>query len=205
MQRSSMAEDSTTTERDAPAHGPRALAVKRATLPTLGVLVLVFLIALGSSRSLAHIGGPGNLSHARHLAGSVIVLLFAIVVALATVYLAWTLLLEYSDEKSGPGERQSTWRRLLAQMAVIAMIAIVVFALAIAKPGRSRLKPRPSEQTRPGVISHLNGKSSSEQTAANLAPWVVGGALILIVLLMIAALVLRRRRYSDLEEEPLDD
>jgi hypothetical protein len=200
-----MAGDSTTTERDPLAHDPRALAFKRIALVSLAVLVLVFLVAVGSSRSLVRIGGPGDLSHTRHVTGSVVVILFAIAVALATVYVAWELLREYSDEESGPGERQSTWRRLLAQMAVIAMIAIVVFALAIAKPGRSRLRPRPSEQTRPGVISHLNGKSISEQTAADLAPWIIGGVLILLVLLMVAAFILRRRRVSALVNEPLGD
>ena len=205
MQRSPMAEDDITRERDALAHDPRALAFKRIALVSLAVLVLVFLVAVGSSRSLVRIGGPGDLSHTRHVTGSVIVILFAIAVALATVYVAWELLREYSDEESGPGERQSTWRRLLAQMTVILAIAAVIFAYVLTYGGRPKPKSPPAGQAPAGAIDHTKGKSASEQTAAGLAPWIIGGVLILIVLLMVAAFVLRRRRLSELANEPLLD
>lgn len=201
MQRSPMAEDPARSGRDAPGHGQRGLAVKRAALLSLGVLALVFLVALGSSRSLGHIGGPGDLSHAQEVTGSVIVVLIAVLVALGTLYVIWQLLREYADEDHDQGERLPTWRRLLAQLIAILTMAAVVFVLALVSKGRARSRPQPSGQRQSGTVPHAKGRSASEQTAASLAPWIIGGVLVVIVLLMIAVLILRRRRYGDLESE----
>ena len=207
MQRAPMAEDPTKSERDVPAYGLRALAVRRAALFSLGVLVLVFLVALGSSRSLVHIGGAETPSRVRLVAGSAIILLIAVVVALATSYVAWKLLRAFFEE-AGPGERQSTWRRLLAQLAVITIAAVAALVYVLLHGAQRGGRTPLSERSLPRVTSPAtgrDGRTASAQTAADLAPWVIGGALILIALLLIVLLVLRRRRHGDSEGEPLDE
>ena len=63
----------------------------RAPLLALGVFLLVFLVALGSSRSLHHVSGPGDLEHARLVAGYLIVLLVGVAVIPAMLLVIWQM------------------------------------------------------------------------------------------------------------------
>jgi hypothetical protein len=64
----------------------------RPLLVAAAVFVLVFLVALGSSRSLARVGGPGHLLAARTIAGDVGVVLFVLsaIVLAGIAYALWS-------------------------------------------------------------------------------------------------------------------
>ncbi len=55
----------------------------------LGVVLLVFLVALGSSRSLDHVSGPTDLTSARLVAGDLILLLVGLLLISAMLYVIW--------------------------------------------------------------------------------------------------------------------
>jgi len=193
MQRPEMPPRQPIHDRHAPA-GDRAHTERRVWLLVSGVVLLVFLVALGSSRSLAHVGGPGDLAGARLLAGDLIVLGVAIAVVPAVLFALWQSLHGLREE--GPlGRERRRERSLIKQVLIIALVGGVLAALALGRPqsrdrGGSPAGPRPG--TPPAAVKTVTPRS--ERAAENLFPWVVTGVGTCLVLLLTTALIQRRRR-----------
>jgi hypothetical protein len=177
MQRSEMPERQSTRDRHTPA-SRRARLESRAPLFALGVVLLVFLVALGSSRSLAHVGGPGDLTRERLIVGNLIFLLVAVAVIPAVVYVLW---------------RSLTIRGMLTLVLGLAVVGGIVAALVSSRPLTvPRIVPRsPTKQV---ITTAARQEMDSQGTAAALAPWIASAAAVGIVLLLVAAWVTRRSR-----------
>jgi len=199
MQRSEMPERRSTRDQLAPA-GRRARLERRTPLLALGVVLLVFFVALGSSRSLAHVGGAGDLTRERLIVGNVIFLLVAMTVIPALVYVIWQSLGK-TREENGPGERASSEKQMLKLVIALAIVGGALAALAYYGPSKVPQPPAPMQHG--GIPSTDN--TASEQTAQSLAPWIATGAVVVVVLLLVAAWVARRRRspFSELSADEL--
>ena len=170
------------------------LAGGRAPLLALSVFLLVFLVALGSGRSLAHVAGPGDLANTRLFIGDLLVLVVAVAVVPAVLFAGWQMLRDLrGDGAPGGGERQRE-RRVIKQVLIIALLGGAI-ALAVLA-GRQRnpaATHQPSKHHRSAVVAP-RPSSRSQKTAEELLPWVAGGVGACLVLLLSGALIQRRRR-----------
>ena len=191
-----MPESHPTRDRRAPAGRLSTLLDKRPLLLALGVLVLVFLVALGSSRSLAHTGGPGDLTHAQIVIGNLIILLVALVVFPASAYILWTHLFLRDKEPGEPGGERER-RRLLTYINVLLPVALTLVALWLLTHLKLP-KRKPIPQTRSGRRPPLPSRSNAgaEKTAAAIAPWLLVGFAVVCILVAATVLILRRRRVD---------
>lgn len=198
MQRSEMPESKSTRDQQASA-GRRARLERRTPLLALGVVLLVFFVALGSSRSLAHVGGPGNLTRERLIVGNVIFLLVAVTVIPALLYVIWQSLGRIGDE-TGPGGRESSEKKMFKLVLALALVGGTLAALANLGPSRAPAPRAPVGQVKK-IFTADN--TESKQTAETLAPWVASAAG--IALLLAAAWVARRRtQRAQLSADELD-
>ncbi len=165
----------------------------RAGLVAFAAALLVMLVALGASRSLASVGGPEGLSTSQRVLGGVIVLIVGYTVLPATVYAIWRVwkTLEPLD-LPGP-ERRSSARRLLVPVLTVTLLLIAVFAVLYARgePTPGRGEPVPERQTPAAAPRRVE---SSDKTIESLAPWVLVGVTAGFLLMAGAGLVMRRRR-----------
>jgi len=170
------------------------LAGGRAPLLALSVFLLVFLVALGSGRSLARVAGPGDLANTRLFIGDRLVLVVAVAVVPAVLFAGWQMLRDLrGDGAPGGGERQRD-RRVIKQVLIIALLGGAI-ALAVLA-GRQRnpaATHQPSKHHRSAVVAP-RPSSRSQKTAEELLPWVAGGVGACLVLLLSGALIQRRRR-----------
>jgi hypothetical protein len=198
MQRSEMPERSSTRDRRAQA-ARRGRLENRAPLLALGVFLLVFLVALGSSRSLAHVGGPGDLAGARRVAGDLIVLVVASAVIPAMLFVIWESIHALRGEEA-PGLDEHNERRVIKPVLVMALVAGAIAALSLgqAEPGRVPEKRAP----RSTHTKRVPAASPSHRTAEALAPWVAVGVGTCFVLLIAATVVRRRRDGLAMLESP---
>ncbi|MHB8059521.1 MAG: DUF4129 domain-containing protein [Gaiellaceae bacterium] len=202
MQRSDMAESQETRDQHRPA-SRRARLEGRAPLLALGVILLVFLVALGSSRSLAEVSGPDNLENAKLVAGNLIFLLVGVFVIPAVLFVVWDSLRTLRDD-AGPSPEKSRDRRMIKQVLVIALVGGVLAALALT----AHDKTSPAKPMSPGGHQGkevVPPKTGSLRLAEDLFPWVAAGAIACLVLLFALALLLRRRRGAAVPELPEDE
>jgi hypothetical protein len=165
-------------------------------LLVLAVFLLVFFVALGASRSLAHVGGPGDLAQARRFTGSLIIVLVGVAVVPATVYAAWELLRQFRGEEWPGGEAPSPWKRVAKQLLGLASAAVIIVALALAvRENRDNPATQPTSPSK-APRGPTGERTATERTAEALLPWVLASVSIALVLLIAVALVLRRRRLS---------
>ena len=168
----------------------------RAPLLALGVFLLVFLVALGSSRSLHHVSGPGDLEHARLVAGDLIVLLVGVAVIPAMLLVIWQMVRELREE--GPGDVDDhRERKVMKQVLVIALVGGAIALLALARPQKQSVESPTSNSHRP-IAAHLRDKP--DRTAETLLPWVVGGVGACCVFLVATAFIRRRRGGIAIQE-----
>ena len=195
IQRSEMPERQSTTGRRT-AVARQARIGGRTPLLALGVIVLVFLVALGSSRSLHHVSGPGDLEHARLVAGDLIVLLVGVAVIPAMLLVIWQMVRELREE--GPGDVDDhRERKVMKQVLVIALVGGAIALLALARPQKQSVESPTSNSHRP-IAAHLRDKP--DRTAETLLPWVVGGVGACCVFLVATAFIRRRRGGIAIQE-----
>ena len=171
------------------------LAGGRAPLLALSVFLLVFLVALGSGRSLAHVAGPGDLANTRLFIGDLLVLVVAVAVVPAVLFAGWQMLRDLrGDGAPGGGERQRD-RRVIKQVLIIALLGGAI-ALAVLLGGRQRDSGTTGQSSshHRGAVVAPRPSSRSQKTAEELLPWVAGGVGACLVLLLSGALIQRRRR-----------
>ncbi len=201
MQRSEMPERRSTPDQRAPAEA-RARSGNRAPLLVLGVFLLVFLVALGASRSLAHVAGPGDLAHARLVAGDLIVLLVAVAVIPAVLFAIWQSVRELrGDGVSSPDRFRE--KRVIKQVLVIALVGGALAWLALTRPQNQN--PVSPSKKRGHTTAVKPPPVRSERVAEELLPWVVTGVGTCLVLLLTAALIRRRRSSLVTRELPEDE
>jgi hypothetical protein len=201
MQRSEMAERQATPDRDGPA-SRQARIESRAPLLALGVILLVFLVALGSSRSLAEVSGPGDLEDARLVAGDLIFLLVGVIVIPAVLYVIWASLRALRDE-AAPSLEKRRERRAIKYVLIIALVGGVLAALALTAHDNTT-PARPSSPTgRHATV--VQPDPAPLRLAKSLFPWVLSGVVVCLVLLFVLALIQRRRRGAAAAEPPEEE
>ena len=171
----------------------------RALLVALGVFLLVFLVALGSSRSLDRVSGPGDLASARLVAGNLIILIVAVAVIPAVLFVIWQSL-RYLRGEGGLTPERRRERKIVKQVLVIALIGGVLALLALAQKPSARPAAPPASRRLPSTPIHPN--AVPQRTAEALLPWVVAGVGTCLVVLLFLALIQRRRRRLTIEELP---
>ena len=195
--RSEMPERQSTRDESTPA-SRRARIQGHTPLLALGVVLLVFLVALGSSRSVAHVSGPTDLTSARLVAGDLILLLVGVLLIPAMLYVIWDWLHALHDEAM-PGSRKNQKRRALKQVLVLALVGGALCAFALTRH-KSYAKPAPLSTPMSRHGTHLNTNTTPPSNTAplklaqELFPWVLAGVIACLVLLLVVTLVQRRRR-----------
>ncbi len=206
MQRSKTPEGQPTRDRYAAADRTRARMESRALPLALGVVLLVFLVALGSSRSLAHIGGPGDLTREQLVVSDLIALSIAAAAVPAMLLVLWQILHQIREEDELLASARATReKQVLKLVLVLALVTGVITAFALT---RHQIRSNPAGQrpasSRPSTTSTLpDREKSSQKTVTALAPWVVGGVDATIVLLLAGVWVARRRRRANLPHRTL--
>lgn len=188
MQRSETPKRRSTGAESAPA-GRRERTDNRAPLLVLGIVLLVFLVALGSSRSLDHVAGPSDLSGARLAAGDLLALTIAVIVIPAILLVIWLTRRELSSGAAPDlnGRIERTTIKLVVMLAVIGG-ALGLFALG--RPTNRTVRVPPVGRG----TNVVAGPQTQSQLAETLAPWIVAGVGALLVALLVGVLILRRRR-----------
>ncbi len=201
MQRSDMAERHANRDQQAPA-SRRTRLENRAPLLALGVILLVFLVALGSSRSLAHVSGPADLEKAKIVVGDVIFLLVGVLVIPAVLFVIWQSIGELRDEAVPSAEKKREWRAV-KQILVIALVGGALAALALTRDPNNTKPSRPPSSPG-GHVTKVKPDEAPLRLAENLLPWVLSGVIVCLLLLLVVVL-LQRRRGAAIEEEPEDE
>ena len=201
MQRSDMAERHATRDQQTPA-GRRARIENRAPLLALGVILLVFLVALGSSRSLAHVSGPADLEKAKIVVGDVIFLLVGVIVIPAVLFVIWQSIRELRGEAVPSSESKREWRAV-KQVLVIALIGGALAALALTR-AEDNTKPAIPPNSPGGHVTKVKPDEAPLKLAENLFPWVLTGVIVCLLLLVVVVLM-QRRRDAAVQEQPEDE
>jgi NADH:ubiquinone oxidoreductase subunit 6 (subunit J) len=163
--------------------------------------LLVFLVALGSSRSLDRVGGPGDLAGARLFAANLLVIVIAAAVIPAILFVIW----QTRRDLCGSGAANEDKRRERSVIKLALALALVGGAFALLTLGRSP-KGRPLNQPpAPGEPGRGGSSDLHSPLVEALGPWIVAGVGALLVVLIAAALILRRRRVLEVRELPADD
>jgi hypothetical protein len=180
---------------------------RRPALVAAAVFVLVFVVALGSNRSLARVGGPGHVLAARTIAGDLGVVLLVLVLAVAAVIASalWGggLLRRRrgDDEPEWAVEETPMWweKPLLLAMAFLpaaGLVAAIVFLVRLwggaTRPARTVVPPSasiaPSGHASPGAVP-------SQHAAAPVVHWWIFAAAALVLLAAAALAVVWRRLH----------
>jgi hypothetical protein len=172
----------------------------RAALVAASVFVLVFLVALGSSRSLARVRGPGHVLDARPIIGDLavvfLVLGLAVLAALAlTLWGGVRLRRRRDDEPERVVEPEPVpwWLKpillLIALMPVGGTVAVVMFAGRGGGRQTQTIAPTLSVPQRPAQP----GASPSGHGTAPLVHWWFWVALAVVALAATVIVFVRRR------------
>ena len=185
-------------------HGPRRSELSKSStgrvlLLSAGVFVLVFLVALGSSRSLARVRGPGHVLDARPIVGDLAVVFFALAfVVLGGVSFTlrggrWRRRRDDEPEQVFEREPMPWWLKpillLIALMPVGGIVAVIVFAGHGGGRQPQTIAPIVTVPQRPAQP----GASPSGHTAAPLVHWWFWVALAGVVVTLTGVAVVRRR------------
>jgi hypothetical protein len=186
----------------------------RPLLVAAAVFVLVFLVALGSSRSLARVGGPGHLLAARTIAGDVGVVLFVLsaIVLAGIAYALWSGVRrprrKADDEPEWVYEQpeMAWWEKpLLLAMALLPAAGLVAAIVFLARhwsgaphPAQTVVPPSPV----PGSTtpSHAAPLPSTHGPGTTVHWWLF--AALALVLLAAVAVAFVWRRLHPLEGFP---
>lgn len=167
----------------------------RAALVSLAVLALVIVVAVGSNRSLASVGGPGHPLNLRSIAGDIEFALAAVVLAALAldVYLLWgSGRRRKSDEPDLVREQPPVprWMQVLAVAlsAVPAAALALMLALYSGHHATHRRPPVPGT-LRPGV--HLGTPGAQGGPAG--VHWWFWGALAAVAAVAVVVMLMRRR------------
>ncbi|MGD0272622.1 MAG: DUF4129 domain-containing protein [Gaiellaceae bacterium] len=163
--------------------------------------MLVFLVALGSNRSRAHTGGPGDLTHTQLIVSDLVVLFIALVGFSASAYILWTYLMLKGRESEELGD-ESRRSKLLTYLYLLSPIAVTIAAFALV----SHLRP---QNTRPSIMAPRTlptqtppaAKTGADKTVAAIAPWFIIGFAVVCILIVATVLLQRRRRIRPLDAE----
>jgi hypothetical protein len=182
----------------------------RAALLAACVLALVFLVAVGSGRSLATVGGPGHVLRARPILGDIAV------AALVPALLVWAAIASVlwegrrrrrrDDEPEWVVEQPPAawWEKPLLVTAAFLPIAGLVTAIVVlarrlgptTPPGQTVVgtPTSPAPPARPGA-------GLEEPTAGPVVHWWLFAAAALLLLLVALAIVVVRRRLAPVARE----
>lgn len=171
----------------------------------LGVVFLVFLVALGANRSLNHVGGPGDLTGARLVIGNLIILFVGAIVIPAVLFVIWQGIRAYRAEDKTGIENVSD-KRFIKQVLGLALAAGLIAAFALTRTqNNSNTKPQAPPASRlPATVTMPDQSKRSEKTAEEMAPWVVAAVGASLTLLLGAAWI-SRRRNADSDESLVED
>ncbi|MGH3198543.1 MAG: DUF4129 domain-containing protein [Streptosporangiaceae bacterium] len=174
-----------------------------AAVSATAVLMLVFAVALGSSRSLAHVGGPGHLLQPQLIAGDLGVgfAVLALAVLAGLVYALWggRRRKRRDDEPVWVFEQLPVpwWEKPL--MLALALLPAAALLTAVVFVGhRDGRQPAPARSSTPGVTS--SNPAAHPATAVPVPPagpvlvhWWVWGVLAAVVAAAAVILAVRRR------------
>jgi hypothetical protein len=179
----------------------------RPFLLAASVVLLVFLVALGSSRSLARVRGPGHVLDARPIVGDLAVVFFllALVVLVAIGFMLrggrWRRRRDDEPEQVFEREPMPWWLKpvllLIALLPVGGIVAVIVFA------GHGSGRQIQTIAPRPGVTVPQRpaepGAGATDHASAPLVHWWFWAALAGVVLAIagVVAILRRTRRGAD--------
>lgn len=175
----------------------------RAALLATAVVVLVFAVALGSSRSLARVGGPGRVLKGQLIAGDlgVAFAVLALAVLAGLVYALWgggRRRKRRDDEPEWVAEQLPVpwWEKLLVLALALLPVAGLVTALVfLAGHGRH---PAPARTVAPAVTAphravHPGPSVPGPAGGPVVVHWWVWGVLAGVVVAAAVIVVMRRR------------
>jgi hypothetical protein len=157
---------------------------------------LVFLIALGSSRSFAHISPARRLLDVRPALGDLFVLLAAAIVVEfgLLVYVLLSSFAKRSLGDAGPeGVQGSPWQRLLATL--VPLILIAIFVAAITRRGNGNATT-PISLAPPGTLLPLDGVPGSGSPLV-VHWWFLGGLGLFGLAGLLVVLIVRWQRRRE--------
>jgi Domain of unknown function (DUF4129) len=189
-----------------------AAEVPRSRVAALGALVvaLVFLIALGSSRSDSRVGGPGRIFHGGGAVGDLdFAFLLLGLLALAVFVLALSAgLRRRPQEDDHVVERPPApwWEKALivAVALVPAALVVAVVIVALESSHHGAATKRPAVPPSSSGLTHSPtspGASHPATPTVHWVAWAVGAAAVVVVLLLVAA----ARRRSRVTHSSSDD
>lgn len=172
----------------------------------LGVVFLVFLVALGASRSLNHVGGPGDLTGARLVIGSLAVLLVGVAVIPAVLFVIWRGISAYRAEDKLEGEILRE-RRIVKEVLVLALVAGMIAAFSLTRSqNNSDTVTRPASRP-PATVTVPDQDKRSQKIAEEMLPWVAAITGACLASLLVVALIRRKRgvlQDADVPESELE-
>jgi hypothetical protein len=184
----------------------------RSGLPALATVALVFLVALGSSRSADRVGGPGRVLHGRSIVGDVAIVGLALLVAVLGG-LVYAVLgggkrrRRPDDEPEITPERlpMAWWEKPLSLIVALALIGgLVAILIALVRHvsagggGARAVSPTTSPGAPPGGSRH-GGESAGAHAGASVVHWWLFAGLVLLLLAAGVVMLLRRRRLRHTE------
>lgn len=175
----------------------------RGAVSAVAVLMLVFAVALGSSRSLARVGGPGHLLQPQLIVGDLGLgfAVLALAVLAGLVYALWggRRRKRRDDEPAWVFEQLPVpwWERLLMLAVVLLPVAALVTAVVFVahRAGRRAAPARPSAPgvTSPHPAAHPGTAVPVPPGGPVLVHWWVWGVLAAVAAAAAVIVAVRRR------------
>jgi Domain of unknown function (DUF4129) len=177
-------------------------SARRAAWSAAAVLMLVFLVALGSSRSLARVGGPGHLLRPQLIGGDLGVGfgVLALVVLGGLVYSLWPRRRRRSDDDPElvVEEFPAPWweKALVLALAVVAAATLVTATVLVVRRAGQQAAPLPPPA--PGVTgshpaAHARAAVPVPPEGPFLVHWQAWGALAALGVVAVVIVAVRWR------------
>jgi len=178
----------------------------RAILVATGVFALVFLVSVGSSRSLARIGGPGHALGGPSIAGDLAMLSLALLLVVmgGIVYALWgsRSWRRRDDEPEWVVERPPTawWEKLLVLatglLPLTGLLAATVFLIRRARSGTGLTQSVPPAPPVTGPLAPGHSRGLPLEHGPPGVHWWLSVVAGLLLLTAVALVLLRRRLAS---------
>ena len=169
----------------------------------LAVAFLVFLVALGSNRSVAHARGPGELSSTNDFLFELLVVTTAIVVIPACIYALWEYIQIFRD--NGPAavrRRRPEWQQAAILLAILIPVGLALMLLARLFHDTRIL---PKSHGRPRIPGKRGAPVPDTSSAPQLQhPWLLVVTVIVFAVVVAGFLILRYRKARLTERSQLD-
>jgi hypothetical protein len=183
---------------------------RRPALAALAVLALVFLVALGSSRSLAHVGGPSRVVGTTVVPDDVTLFSIGLIVALGSIAVLVSLVLHvWRERRRDDPELQwvyerppaEWWEKLLGFLLALALIGGIVAAFFFVIQGGHSAPIRP-RAVMPTAAGHLppGGRQAPTPHPGHIAVLSLGLLAVAVLALAVYVVLLRRRRPAGADE-----